>query len=67
LLRELNVIVCVSLLITIEKELVVANAPLASVKRTVIEKFPEVVGVPEISPVLVFSDTPAGSEPEGRE
>ncbi len=44
-------------------ELVVACAPLASVKRTVIGKEPEVDGVPEMTPVLVLSVTDPGNEP----
>jgi hypothetical protein len=53
-------------LITIENELVVATAPLASVNRTVIAKVPAVLGVPEITPVLVFRVTEPGNDPDAR-
>jgi ABC-type sulfate transport system permease subunit len=52
------------LLITNENEDVVALVPFESVKVTVIGKVPAVVGVPEITPVLVFERvTPPGSAP----
>jgi hypothetical protein len=57
-------VVSFSELITIEYELVVAVEPLASVKRTVIAKVPAALGVPEITPVLVFSETEPGKDPD---
>ena len=38
-------------------------APFASVTEIVTAELPEIVGVPEITPVDVFSDRPAGREP----
>ena len=53
--------------ITIENELVVATAVLASVIRAVIVEVPLAVGVPEITPVEVFRVTPAGNDPDATE
>jgi hypothetical protein len=55
------------LLITIEKDEVVATVVFASVIRAVIAKVPVAVGVPEITPVEVLSVIPPGSDPDGRE
>jgi hypothetical protein len=51
-------------LITIENDPVVDVAVLASVNRTVMAKVPAVLGVPEITPVLVFRDTEPGNDPD---
>ena len=53
--------------ITIEKEEVVATVVLESVIRAVIAYVPATVGVPEITPVEVFSVIPAGSDPDAIE
>jgi hypothetical protein len=47
----------------IENGVVVADALALSVTVTVTLKVPEVVGVPEISPVAVFSVRPEGRVP----
>jgi hypothetical protein len=54
-------------LITIEKDEVVATVVFVSVMRAVITYVPATVGVPEITPVEVFSVTPAGSDPDAIE
>ena len=51
----------------IENELVVATAVFESVIRAVIANVPLAVGVPEITPVVLFRFTPEGSDPDAIE